>query len=113
MILIRKGSEEKSAHNLRTDNENDDVEDETEPFTRKGKYDHQHNQRSGAPAQYLGGFGEVNVEAVGDLIQNRVVKIERLRFKKLQKLNELIGGVISRHKKGQRRGKPQVCPSIS
>ena len=80
MILIRKTSEEKSPHDLRTDDENDNVEDETEPFPRKGEYDHQHNQRSGTPAQYLGGFRKVNVEAVGDLIQDRVIKIERLRF---------------------------------
>ena len=102
MILIRKGSEEEPSHDLRTDDENDDVEDETEPFPGESEDNHQSDKGPGAPTQYLRGFGKVNVEAVGDLIQNRMVEVERLRFKKLQELNEFIRGVVGHEKRAEK-----------
>lgn len=95
-------SKEDPPHNLCTDNENDDVEDETEPFPGESEDDHQSDKGSGAPTQYLRGFGKVDIEAVGDLIQNRMIEIERLRFEKLQELNEFIRGVVGHEKRAEK-----------
>lgn len=95
-------SKEEPPHDLRTDDENDDIEHESEPFPGESEDDHQSDKGSGAPAQNLRGFGKVDVEAVGDLIQNRMVEVERLRFKKLQELNEFIRGVVGHEKRAEK-----------